>query len=128
MNDQPFDSNSRRRVEVGDLRVPRTEIRLSNGDTVHLYNTQGPGDVDVEQGLPKRRAAWIGRRQARGDTNFSQMHCAREGEITEEMRFVAEREGFTPEFVRDEVAAGRAIIPPAPCTPRWSRWPSARRS
>ena len=111
MNDQPFDSNSRRRVEVGDLRVPRTEIRLSNGDTVHLYNTQGPETPDLEQGLPKRRSPWIERRRARGDTNFSQMHCARAGEITEEMRFVAEREGFTPEFVRDHVAKGTAIIP-----------------
>ena len=27
------------------------------------------------------------------------------------MRFVALREGVTPEFVRDEVARGRAIIP-----------------
>ena len=39
------------------------------------------------------------------------MHYARKGEITEEMRFVAVREKMTPEFVRDEVAAGRAIIP-----------------
>ena len=39
------------------------------------------------------------------------MHYARRGEITEEMRFVALRESVTPEFVRDEVARGRAIIP-----------------
>jgi len=39
------------------------------------------------------------------------MHCARNGEITEEMRFVAIREGMSPEYVRDEVARGRAIIP-----------------
>src|SRR5207247_3764126 len=39
------------------------------------------------------------------------MHCARLGEITEEMRFVALRENVAPEFVRDEVARGRAIIP-----------------
>ena len=48
---------------------------------------------------------------ARGDDNFSQMHYARRGEITEEMRFCALREDVTPEFVRDEVARGRAIIP-----------------
>ena len=48
---------------------------------------------------------------ARGDGNFSQMHYARRGEITEEMRFVAMRENVAPEFVRDEVARGRAIIP-----------------
>ena len=39
------------------------------------------------------------------------MHYARRGEITEEMRFVALRENVAPEFVRDEVARGRAIIP-----------------
>ena len=39
------------------------------------------------------------------------MHYARQGELTEEMRFVALREDVTPEFVRDEIARGRAIIP-----------------
>src|SRR5438094_10029282 len=39
------------------------------------------------------------------------MHYARRGEITEEMRFVALRENVTPEFVRQEIALGRAIIP-----------------
>ncbi len=41
----------------------------------------------------------------------TQMHYARQGIITEAMRFCAEREGVSPEFVRDEVARGRAIIP-----------------
>ena len=39
------------------------------------------------------------------------MHYARRGIITQEMRFVALRESVTPEFVRDEVARGRAIMP-----------------
>jgi phosphomethylpyrimidine synthase len=39
------------------------------------------------------------------------MHYAKRGEITPEMEFVALREGVSPEFVRDEVARGRAIIP-----------------
>ena len=65
--------------------------------------------------------------------NLSQMHYARRGIITPEMEYVAERENLgreyvrreldgnswgaeipeyvTPEFVRDEVARGRAIIP-----------------
>lgn len=47
----------------------------------------------------------------RKSDNVTQMHYARQGIITEEMRFVAEREGCDPEFVRQEVAAGRAIIP-----------------
>jgi phosphomethylpyrimidine synthase len=44
-------------------------------------------------------------------TNVTQMHRAREGEVTPEMRRVAEREGLDAEFVRREVAEGRAIIP-----------------
>ena len=43
--------------------------------------------------------------------NVTQMHRAREGEVTPEMKRVAEREGLDPEFVRREVAEGRAIIP-----------------
>jgi len=43
--------------------------------------------------------------------NVTQMHRAREGEVTPEMRRVAEREGLEAEFVRREVAEGRAIIP-----------------
>jgi len=101
----------RRRIEVGDLGVPRTEVSLGNGSVFHLYSTEGPQGFDAKVGLPPKRAPWIERRRARGDTNFSQMHCARNGEVTEEMRFVAEREAMEPEFVREEVAAGRAIIP-----------------
>jgi phosphomethylpyrimidine synthase len=41
----------------------------------------------------------------------TQMHYARRGEITQEMEFIALREGLEPAFVRDEVARGRAIIP-----------------
>jgi len=41
----------------------------------------------------------------------TQMHYARRGEITPEMEFIAIRENVKPEFVRDEVALGRAIIP-----------------
>ena len=41
----------------------------------------------------------------------TQMHAARRGEITQAMRFVAEREGLAPSLVRDEVARGRLIIP-----------------
>jgi phosphomethylpyrimidine synthase len=72
--------------------------------------------------------------RARMGQNVSQMHYARRGIITPEMEYVAERENMgrarlsdyvrdgqdfgaaipdyvTPEFVRDEVARGRAIIP-----------------
>ncbi len=43
--------------------------------------------------------------------NRSQLHLARQGIITEEMKYVAKREGLHPEFVRREVEAGRMIIP-----------------
>ncbi|MCA8971517.1 MAG: phosphomethylpyrimidine synthase ThiC, partial [Planctomycetes bacterium] len=42
----------------------------------------------------------------------TQLEFARLGEITPQMRRVAEREPhLTPELVRDEVAAGRMVIP-----------------
>ncbi|MBZ0096246.1 MAG: phosphomethylpyrimidine synthase ThiC [Sulfuricella sp.] len=76
-------------------------------------------------------------RRAKAGMNVSQMHYARKGIITPEMEFVAIRENqrrdnlsdlitrqhpgesfgaaipkiITPEFVRDEIARGRAIIP-----------------
>jgi len=63
----------------------------------------------------KPRADWIVRRKAEaartGDTNVSQMHFARKGLLTEEMAYVAQRENLAVEVVRDEVAAGRLIIP-----------------
>src|SRR5271166_4600394 len=63
----------------------------------------------------KPRAEWITKRREEaarsGDSNMSQMHFARKGLLTEEMVFVAEREKVAPELVRDEVAAGRMIIP-----------------
>jgi len=57
------------------------------------------------------RAEWIARRLENSDGNNSQMHLARKGEVTEEMRYVAAREELSPEFVRDEIARGRMIIP-----------------
>src|SRR6476659_2974045 len=41
----------------------------------------------------------------------TQLLAARAGQITPEMEFVAQREGLSPELVRDEVAAGRMVIP-----------------
>ena len=42
---------------------------------------------------------------------MTQIQQARAGVITREMEFVAEREKLSPETVRDEVAAGRMVIP-----------------
>ncbi len=174
-----------------DLRVPVREVRLTNGETVTLYDTSGPYSdpavpIDVRRGLPDVRAAWIACRddtedyegrarlalddgakddrsgservaqlradaaalqrrpsRARPGRAVTQMHYAKRGIVTPEMEFVALRENgrrewmaeyladaarerrlsgdpmgaqlpngpITPEFVRDEVARGRAIIP-----------------
>jgi phosphomethylpyrimidine synthase len=41
----------------------------------------------------------------------TQILAARSGQITPEMEYVANREQLTPELIRDEVAAGRMVIP-----------------
>ncbi|MEB2301840.1 phosphomethylpyrimidine synthase ThiC [Lysinibacillus xylanilyticus] len=49
--------------------------------------------------------------RAKKGGNVTQLHYARKGIITPEMEFVAIRENMDPEFVRSEIAAGRAILP-----------------
>lgn len=189
---QPFPASTKSYLSGAlhpQLRVPVRDIALSNGEQVSVYDTSGPYtdpavQIDVRQGLPSVRAAWI---EARGDSeyyvgrqrvalddggkrgeedarvaqlraeaaalqrqprraksgqNVTQMHYAKRGIITPEMEYVALRENgrrewmaqyqqdaarelrlagnslgasipkiITPEFVRDEVARGRAIIP-----------------
>jgi phosphomethylpyrimidine synthase len=109
------------------VRVPMREIALSDGEPpLAVYDTSGPAAVDVHAGLPPLRLSWI---EDRGDVTtiragarrsvrraiegraVTQLHYARRGEITPEMEFVAIREGLPAEFVRTEVARGRAIIP-----------------
>ncbi len=41
----------------------------------------------------------------------TQLQRARDGEVTEEMEYVADVEGIDPEHLREEVAEGRAVIP-----------------
>ncbi len=154
------------------VRVPFREIALTGGEPpLRVYDTSGPGELDVRLGAPSVRGAWIlgradvevvnggaGEREsgragddrgrpadaertpgishsptlplapsgssslipetlirpvlrARTGARVTQLHYARRREITPEMEFVALREGFAPEFVRSEVARGRAIIP-----------------
>jgi phosphomethylpyrimidine synthase len=159
------------------LRVPLREIVLhpSAGEApLTVYDSSGPYTdpavtIDITQGLPRTRAAWIGARAdveaypgrrvqavdngllagAKGAPEFpvrraplrartaaavTQLAYARAGIITPEMEYVAIRENVgreagdarmrdgnawgasipelvTGEFVRAEVAAGRAIIP-----------------
>ncbi|HEX9755330.1 MAG TPA: phosphomethylpyrimidine synthase ThiC [Gemmatimonadales bacterium] len=118
------------------IRVPMREISLSDGEPpLRVYDTSGPRGHDVREGLPASRLPWIlerdvvrtdgksaGRQDGivpetlrrpvyRGRGPVTQLHYARRGEITPEMEFVALREAMPPEFVRSEVARGRAIIP-----------------
>ncbi len=55
------------------------------------------------------RAGWVEKR--RGQANVTQIHLARQGQVTEEMARVAAREKLPPEHIRDEVARGRMVIP-----------------
>jgi phosphomethylpyrimidine synthase len=104
-----FPASTKVFVEEHGVRVPMREIALSNGDRLRVYDTSGPSGHPVTDGLPKLRAPWVARRRATGDV--TQLQHARKGTVTEEMAFVAVREGFDPDFVRAEVARGRAIIP-----------------
>jgi len=93
------------------LRVPFRRIHLTDGTFYDAYDTSGPQGHPPKEGIPKIRADWVARREARGDTNQTQMTYARQGIITEEMLFAATREGVDPELVRSELARGRAIVP-----------------
>jgi len=87
-----------------ELRKPWIAARGSY-DSVEPSYRPVPGHSDPETPLPARRKVL----RARGAA--TQMHYARKGIVTEEMEFVALRESLDPEFVRAEVARGRAIIP-----------------
>ena len=108
-----FPNSTKVHVEQHGLRVPVRRIELSGGEpAVDVYDTSGPQTTDFHAGLPALRKPWIDARNAAADDgNRTQMHYARKGLITEEMYFVAVREGMDPEYVRSEVALGRAIIP-----------------
>ena len=98
-----------------------------------VYTRERNGDERLEK---LRFASLPAPRRAKAGRNVTQLHYARQGIVTPEMEFIATRENLaranadyrppqhpghsfgartprqiTPEFVRDEVAAGRAIIP-----------------
>jgi phosphomethylpyrimidine synthase len=105
-------------------------------DTSGPY-TDADEAIDVKRGLPALRAPWIADRRAAG-VPVTQLELARAGIVTKEMAYIAHRENVgrarmgeeaearledgesfgasipsfvTPEFVREEVERGRAIIP-----------------
>ena len=110
-----YDETSRRhaaRARPVARAVPRGHAwrRRAAGSSLRHQRPQGH---DPRAGLPKLRESWIAPRRAdaKAGQPVTQLHYARKGEITPEMAFIATREGLPAEFVRDEVARGRAIIP-----------------
>jgi len=67
----------------------------------------GQGDKSLGSLIPQS----LRRQLFRARSPITQLHYARKGGITEEMEFIALREGMSPDFIRSEVARGRAIIP-----------------
>ncbi|MDQ3169038.1 MAG: phosphomethylpyrimidine synthase ThiC [Acidobacteriota bacterium] len=126
--DSAFPNSTKVYVEQDGVRVPMREIAVGGGEQpLRVYDTSGPRGHDIRSGLPALRAPWIEGRgdvvgtgfslsgrpalRAKGGARPTQLHYARKGDITPEMHFIAIREGLQPEFVRDEIARGRAIIP-----------------
>ncbi|HTP76850.1 MAG TPA: phosphomethylpyrimidine synthase ThiC [Rhizomicrobium sp.] len=121
-------------IEKG-LAARRRDWILARGDVEeYAGRTRKPEDDGLKRGellsVPQFDRAGRKPLRARSGGNVTQLHYARQGIVTEEMRFVAARENLgrsaladgnsfgaaipdhvTPEFVRDEVARGRAIIP-----------------
>ncbi|MDV6326722.1 phosphomethylpyrimidine synthase ThiC [Idiomarina sp. Sol25] len=118
-----------RRIHLSEtLHQPTPGVKLPPNDPVDVYDTSSVyGDpeaaIDVNEGLRKIRENWIKQRHSENQEDnhgITQLAYARRGIVTPEMEFIALRENMgrehlenpiTPEFVRDEVASGRAIIP-----------------
>ena len=95
----------------------RTEWIQKRADT-EKYQGRNRELADDGRAAQRRGAAsqeWKGSKRlplkAKAGQRVTQMHYARQGIITREMEFVALREHCDAEFVRQEVARGRAIIP-----------------
>ena len=106
-----------------NLRIPVRRINLTDGthfdayDTSGIYTEENP-KLNLKEGLAKTRDSWpkapavpavAGSEDA--PKVKTQLAWARAGIVTPEMAFIAAREGVDPEVVREEVAAGRAVIP-----------------
>ena len=108
---------------------------------IFVYDSSGPYtdpevSFDIKEGLPSSRP-WL-KKRLEEDPLSTQMSLAKKGIVTPEMEYIAIRENqnieknrklkegtfhagesfgasippfYTPEFVRDEIACGRAVIP-----------------
>src|SRR5262249_6970440 len=92
--------------------VGRGPGRDGEGGASGAGSRRDDGRAAMRRSRPAPTAEWESPTlRARPGRTVTQLHYARQGEITQEMNFVAGREGLEPEFVRSEVARGRAIIP-----------------
>ncbi|UPK61762.1 phosphomethylpyrimidine synthase ThiC [Rhodococcus pyridinivorans] len=95
----------------------RADWIAARGDVEHYPGRERDLLDDGRSAVRRGEASqeWKGPRpvpvRAKTGRTVTQMHYARAGIITQEMRFVALRENCDVELVRSEVAAGRAIIP-----------------
>ncbi|QRF22780.1 phosphomethylpyrimidine synthase ThiC [Alicyclobacillus sp. TC] len=90
-------------LERGDVEEyqGRQVLPIDNG----IKASSGSSQQEIFPGLLRKPL------RAKKGHNVTQLHYARKGILTPEMEFIAIREGRDPEFVRQEVASGRAIIP-----------------
>ncbi|HAA55099.1 MAG TPA: phosphomethylpyrimidine synthase ThiC [Myxococcales bacterium] len=124
-----FEENAPLRVydTSGPYTDPNVEIDLDNGlfPTRQQWITER-GDVEEierhpvasiemarkqNKDIPLPKVSARKPLRAKSGQTVTQMHYAKQGIITPEMEYVALREGLEPEFVRNEIAIGRAIIP-----------------
>src|SRR3984957_12885857 len=121
-------------IEKG-LAARRRDWILARGDVEEYQGrARKPEDDGLRRGellsVPQFQRQGVKLLRAKPGRNVSQLHYARQGLITEEMKYIAARENLgrslladgnsfgpsipdqiTAEFVRDEIARGRAIIP-----------------
>ncbi|MEX0414295.1 phosphomethylpyrimidine synthase ThiC [Bacillus sp. C30] len=112
----------------GPYTDPEYKVELEKGIPTPRHSwTLGRGDVEAYEGReikPEDDGVKVASKhtpvfpqmdrkplRAKQGANVSQMHYARNGIITSEMEYVAIREGVELEFVRKEIAEGRAILP-----------------
>jgi phosphomethylpyrimidine synthase len=127
-------------VPFREIALASSSEAVGQNNVFQVYDTSGPytdadARIDVNRGLEPLRAGWIADRDG---GLVTQLELARAGIVTKEMIYVAHRENVrrqrqaedaearladgesfgasipafvTPEFVRSEVARGRAIIP-----------------
>lgn len=97
------------------LQAPRHSWTLGRGDVEEYEGREVKPEDDGVKVASKHTPVFpqMDRKplRAKQGANVSQMHYARNGIITSEMEYVAIREGVEPEFVRKEIAEGRAILP-----------------